>query len=46
MLEHVTIVRTDVSVELKASIIRMTVIRELGTMLAITGNRTLVANYC
>jgi hypothetical protein len=35
----VAVVRTDVSEELSASIIRVTRIDELGTMLAITGNR-------
>jgi hypothetical protein len=39
MLHHVAIVRTDVSVELRASIIRVTRIGELGTMLAVTSNR-------
>jgi hypothetical protein len=38
MLRHVALVRTDVSEELNASIIRVTRIGELGTMLAITGN--------
>jgi hypothetical protein len=38
MLRHVALVRTDVSEELSASIIRMTRIGELGTMLAITSN--------
>jgi hypothetical protein len=39
MLRHVDVVRTDVSEELSASIIRVTRIRELGTTLAITSNR-------
>jgi hypothetical protein len=38
MLRHVALVRTDVSEECSASIIRVTRIRELGT-LAITRNR-------
>jgi hypothetical protein len=44
MLRHVALVRTDVSEELSASIIRVTRIGELGT-LAITSNlRTLKRN--
>jgi hypothetical protein len=39
MLRRVTLVRTDVSEELSASIIRMTRIGELGT-LAVTRNRS------
>jgi hypothetical protein len=39
MLRHVTLVRTDVSEELGASIIRVTRIGELGTTLAATNNR-------
>jgi hypothetical protein len=39
MLRHVPPVRTDVSKELSASIIRVTRFNELGTMLAITSNR-------
>jgi hypothetical protein len=39
MLRHVTLVRTDVSEELSASIIRVTRIGELGTTLAVTNNR-------
>jgi hypothetical protein len=39
MLRRVALVRTDVSEELKASIIRVTIIGELGT-LAITSNRS------
>jgi hypothetical protein len=38
MLHHVALVRTDVSEELSASVIRVTRIGELGT-LAITSNR-------
>jgi hypothetical protein len=39
MLRHVALIRTDVSEELSASIIRVTRIDELGTMLAVTSNR-------
>jgi hypothetical protein len=39
MWRRVAIVRTDVSEELSASIIRVTRIRELGTTLAVTSNR-------
>jgi hypothetical protein len=39
MLRRVAIVRTDVSEELSASIIRVTKIGELGTTLAVTSNR-------
>jgi hypothetical protein len=39
MLCHVALVRTDVSEELSASIIRVTRVGELGTMLAVTSNR-------
>jgi hypothetical protein len=43
MLRHVALVRTDVSEELSASIIRVTRIGELGTTLALTSNqRTLL----
>jgi hypothetical protein len=38
MLRHVALVRTDVSEELSASVIRVTRIGELGT-LAVTSNR-------
>jgi hypothetical protein len=38
MLCHVALVRTDVSEELSASIIRVTRIGELGTTLAVTSN--------
>jgi hypothetical protein len=39
MLLRVTLVRTDVSEELRASIIRVTRIGELGTTVAVTSNR-------
>jgi hypothetical protein len=39
MLRRVALVRTDVSEERSASIIRVTRINELGTMLAVTSNR-------
>jgi hypothetical protein len=39
MLRCVTLVRTDVSEELSASIIRVTRIGELGTTLTVTNNR-------
>jgi hypothetical protein len=39
MLRRVVLVITDVSGELSASLISVTRIGELGTMLAITGNR-------
>jgi hypothetical protein len=39
MLRHVALVRTNVSEEPSASIIRITRIGELRTMLAITSNR-------
>jgi hypothetical protein len=39
MLRHVALVRTDVSVELSASFIRVTRIGEVGTTLAATSNR-------
>jgi hypothetical protein len=38
MLCHVALVRTDVSEEFSASIIRVTIICELGTTLAVTSN--------
>jgi hypothetical protein len=38
MLHRVALVRTDVSEELSASIIRVTRINELGTTLALTSN--------
>jgi hypothetical protein len=39
MLRHVAFVRTDISEELGASIIRVIRISELGTILAVTSNR-------
>jgi hypothetical protein len=39
MIRRVALVRTDVSGELSASIIRMTRIGELGTMLAVISDR-------
>jgi hypothetical protein len=39
MSRHVALVRTDVSKECSASIIRLTRISELGRMLALTSNR-------
>jgi hypothetical protein len=39
MLRRVVLVRTDVSVELRTSIIRVTRIGELGTTLAVPSNR-------
>jgi hypothetical protein len=39
MLSRVALVRTDVSKELSASIVRVTRIGELGTTLAVTSNR-------
>jgi hypothetical protein len=39
MLRHVALVKTDVSEEFSASIIRVTRIGELGTTLAVTSNR-------
>jgi hypothetical protein len=39
MLRRVALVRTDVSEELSASIVRMTRIGELGTTLAVTSNQ-------
>jgi hypothetical protein len=39
MLSRVALVRTDVSEELSASIIKVTGIGELGTTLAVTSNR-------
>jgi hypothetical protein len=40
MLPRVDLVRTDVSAELSATFIRVTRICELGTMLAVTINRS------
>jgi hypothetical protein len=42
MLRRVALVRTDVSEELSASIIRVTRIGELGTTLAVTSNRRML----
>jgi hypothetical protein len=42
MLRRVALVRTDVSEERIASVIRVTKIGELGTSLAVTGNRNTV----
>jgi hypothetical protein len=39
MLRHVALVRTDVSEEPSASIIRVTKIGEVGTLFAVTSNR-------
>jgi hypothetical protein len=47
MLRRVALVRTDVSEELSASFVRVTIIGELGTTLAVTSNRrTLRRNTC
>jgi hypothetical protein len=45
ILRHVALVRTDVSEERSASIIRVTRISELGVALAVTSNRASVASY-
>jgi hypothetical protein len=45
MLPYVAPVRTDVSEELSAPIIRVTKIGELGARLAVTSNRRSVTNY-
>jgi demethoxyubiquinone hydroxylase (CLK1/Coq7/Cat5 family) len=42
MLRHVAIIRTDVSEETIASIIRVNKIGELGTTLAVTSNRKIL----
>jgi hypothetical protein len=42
MLRHVAFVKTDVSEELGASIIKVTRIGELGTTLAVTSNRRML----
>jgi hypothetical protein len=42
MLHRVALVRTDVSEELGASLIRVTRIGELGTTLAVTSNRRML----
>jgi hypothetical protein len=44
MLRHVALVRTDVSEELSASIIRVTSIDELGTLGVTSNRRTLQRN--
>jgi DNA-binding TFAR19-related protein (PDSD5 family) len=44
MLRRVALVRTDVSEELNASIIRVTRIGELRTTLAVTSNRRRLRN--
>jgi hypothetical protein len=41
-VRHVALVRTDISEDLCASIIRMARIRELGTMLAVTSNQRML----
>jgi hypothetical protein len=54
MLRHLALVRTDVSEEVSASIIRVTRISKLGTTLAVTSNRRThyffpvwaLASYC
>jgi hypothetical protein len=45
MLHRVALVRTDVSEELSASIIRVTRICEIGTTIAVTSNRRSVLHY-
>jgi DNA-binding TFAR19-related protein (PDSD5 family) len=42
MLRRVALVRTDVSEEFTASIIRLTRIGEIGTTLAVTSNRRML----
>jgi hypothetical protein len=44
MLRHVALVRTDISLELSASFIRVTRIRQLGTLAATSNLRTLQRN--
>jgi hypothetical protein len=44
MLHHVALVKTDVSEELRASIIRVTRICELGTLAVTSNRRTLRRN--
>jgi hypothetical protein len=39
MLQLVTLIRTDVSGEIFASIVKVTIIVELGTTLSVTSNR-------
>jgi hypothetical protein len=43
MLHRVALVRTDISVELRASFIRVSIIVELGTTLAVAGSTLAVA---
>jgi hypothetical protein len=45
MLRGVALVRTDVSEELSASIIRVTRIAELGKTLAVTSNRRTLRHF-
>jgi hypothetical protein len=45
MLRRVALVRTDVSEELSASIIRVTRIAVLGTTLAVTSNRRTLRSF-
>jgi hypothetical protein len=45
MLRRVALVRTDVSEELSASIIRVTIIGALGTTLGISSQLASVASY-
>jgi hypothetical protein len=45
MLRNVALVRTDVSVKLSASFIRVTRIGELGTKLAVTSNRRTLRRF-
>jgi hypothetical protein len=45
MLRRVALVRTDVSEELSASIVRVTRIGELGTTLAVTSDRRTRRNF-
>jgi hypothetical protein len=52
MLRRVALARTDVSEELSASLIRVTIIREIGTTLAVASDRrtlrknTNCSSYC
>jgi hypothetical protein len=45
MLRRVALVRTNVSKERSASFIRVTIILELGTTLAVTSNRRTLRNH-
>jgi hypothetical protein len=45
ILRRVTLVRTDVTEEFRASFIRVTRIGELGTTLAVTSNRRTLQRY-